>query len=161
MVVNMARVTSGMLATIVASSLFLAACGDGGSNTNVADSIGTVSNPRTIEVSLSEFAFEPATLTVASGETIRFVFTNNGKVHHEAVFGDEAMQLEHEAEMAGMVTGDTSMGGSHMGSEAASLDPGATSEYVMTFGSAGVMIAGCHEPGHWDAGMRLDITVEA
>lgn len=150
-----------MLANIAASSLILAACGGGGSDSNVADSIGTVSNPRTVEVSMIDVAFEPATLTVAAGETIRFIFTNNGKVRHEAVFGDEATQLEHEAEMAGMVTGDTSMGGSDMKSEVASLDPGATSEYEMTFGSAGVMIVGCHEPGHWTAGMRLDITVEA
>jgi uncharacterized cupredoxin-like copper-binding protein len=149
-----------MLATIAASSLVLAACVSSGNDASVADSTGTVSNPRTVEISMIEMAFEPATLTVATGETIRFVFTNNGKVRHEAVFGDDATQQKHEDEMTAKVMGDTSMGGNDKESEAVSLEPGATGEFVMTFGSADVMIAGCHEPGHWTAGMRLDITVE-
>lgn len=42
---------------------------------------------------------------------------------------------------------------------AVSLQPGETKELTGTFTSAGELIYGCHEPGHYDAGMRGTLTV--
>lgn len=38
------------------------------------------------------------------------------------------------------------------------VHPGDTVEFVHTFEAASTMI-GCHEPGHWEAGMKMDIDV--
>ena len=43
--------------------------------------------------------FSPDRVEVSEGETVRFVFTNEGQATHDAVVGDEAAQAEHEAEM--------------------------------------------------------------
>ncbi len=44
---------------------------------------------------------EPAAITVRLGEPVTFVVTNVGVIDHEFYLGDEAAQVEHEAEMAG------------------------------------------------------------
>lgn len=118
-----------------------------------------------------DIAYEPTTIAVSAGETITFVFVNNGAIRHEAVFGNEAVQEDHEAEMAdmsGMDMDDAEMGDSADGDgdhteevPAISLEPGATGEIEVTFKAGDEMIIGCHEPGHWAAGMRVDINVEA
>lgn len=40
-----------------------------------------------------------------------------------------------------------------------SVDPGRTQSFEYTFGAPGELLAGCHEPGHYDAGMVAKITV--
>lgn len=119
---------------------------------------------RTIEISaLDELRFEPADIEVAVGETIRFVVTNDGAIPHDFLIGDEASQMQHEEEMqAGMgheeMEGE--MEGEHMGfPEAFVLDPGASEEIEVTFDEAGTFLYGCHQPGHYDAGMVGTITV--
>jgi uncharacterized cupredoxin-like copper-binding protein len=39
------------------------------------------------------------------------------------------------------------------------VDPGETKELTFTFTVAGETIAGCHEIGHYSAGMKAAITV--
>ena len=47
------------------------------------------------------------------------------------------------------------MGGmSHGHDNAVSVKPGKTGSLTMTFAEAGTLIVGCHEPGHYAAGMR-------
>lgn len=151
------------LALVVASATALTACG--GSDA-ADDAAGDASGePRTIEVSMTDMAFTPADLDVAVGETIRFVFRNDGAVRHEAVFGDQSEQEAHHAEMA-------EMGGTHDGMDMESMphddmtelhsiivEPGETAEITHTFDTPGPMMIGCHEPGHWEAGMKMIIDV--
>ena len=55
---------------------------------------------RTVIVRMSDnMRFTPDVIAVKLGETVRFVFTNEGAVTHDAVIGDEAVQEEHEDEM--------------------------------------------------------------
>jgi uncharacterized cupredoxin-like copper-binding protein len=110
---------------------------------------------RTIEVSMTdELRFEPDTITVAPGETVRFVVTNTGESVHEFLIGDEAAQAEFEAEMSG----DEEM--DHDTSSGVSVDPGQTEMFDYTFGDTDeVILAGCHEPGHYEGGMVATITV--
>jgi len=97
---------------------------------------------------------EPALMSVPAGVAVTFVVTNLGGIEHEFVLGDEAAPQEHEAAMR------------HMGGTMATDDPdaivvaaGATKELSVVFAEPCEMIAGCHVPGHYAAGMRAVITV--
>ena len=150
-------------ALMIASAVTLAACGSGAGNDPAGDSSG---EPRTIEVSMTDMAFTPADIDVAVGETVQFLFRNDGAVRHEAVFGNQAEQEAHHAEMA-------EMGGSHDGMDMESMphdgemtelhsivvEPGETVELMHTFETSGPMMIGCHEPGHWEAGMKMNVDV--
>ncbi|MGK2851016.1 MAG: cupredoxin domain-containing protein [Candidatus Limnocylindrales bacterium] len=96
--------------------------------------------------------FEPASMTVKAGEPISFVVKNAGVIVHEFFVGSEAEQVEHAAEMA--------MGGmSHGHDNALSVPAGQTDTLTMTFDKAGVLQVGCHEPGHFEAGMVGTLTI--
>lgn len=49
----------------------------------------------------------------------------------------------------------------HMNANAIRIEPGETAELTWTFTDPGTVLMGCHEPGHYDAGMRGTITVTA
>ena len=136
-----------LLAT-VALALAVSACA---SNDSPGDDAAA---PRTIAVSMSdELRFEPDQFTVAAGETIRFEVTNDGEIVHEFLLGDEAAQAEFEEEMAG--------GQMHHDSDAGvSVEPGQSETFDYTFATEpGEILAGCHEPGHYDAGMVARIAI--
>jgi uncharacterized cupredoxin-like copper-binding protein len=97
--------------------------------------------------------FSPADLTVAVGETVAFEVANTGQAEHELVIGDEAVQAEHELEMAG------EEGHGEESSYAVSVPPGETRVLVYRFDEPGELLYGCHEPGHYAAGMKGTITV--
>jgi uncharacterized cupredoxin-like copper-binding protein len=128
-----------LLAAATAAALLLAACG--------ADEAPKAD--RTIKIEMVDTAFEPLQLSVKAGETVRFVFVNLGKSDHEAVIGDEEVQTEHGA------------GGHHGGDKAPNVQvpPGKSGDLVHTFDEPGSVLIGCHVPGHWQAGMRIDVTV--
>lgn len=148
------------IAFLAASAVIFTACGSDGD-----DTVGVPGDqPRTIEVAMTDMAFTANEIDVAAGETVTFVFRNDGAVRHEAVFGNLAEQEAHHAEMA-------EMGGAHdemdMGSmphdqmtelHSVIVEPGQSIEMTHTFDAASTMAA-CHEPGHWEAGMKLDIDV--
>ena len=102
---------------------------------------------------MREFSFFPAQLSVKRGETVTFRFRNVGAQLHEAVIGDEGAQAAEEQAM--------SHGGGmgHMGANAVEVKPGGTAELTYTFDKVGELLIGCHEPGHYPAGMRATITV--
>ena len=89
------------------------------------------------------------------GETVEFRFTNDGKVPHDAFVGDEATQQEHEAEMAGMPAGHEH----DMGTEGVTVQPGETEVLTYTFEQPGEVQIGCHQKGHYAAGMHLSVLV--
>ena len=95
---------------------------------------------------------EPAELTVKAGVPITFVVRNAGVIVHEFFVGSVAEQVDHATEMA---TGG--MGHGH--DNALSLAPGVTGSLTMTFATAGSLLVGCHEPGHYEAGMAGTLTV--
>ncbi len=144
----------GVVVGLLTVSLAAAACSDGdGGGGDVSSSSGDV---RTVEVEMRDIAFEPAAIEVEAGETVRFVFTNTGAVAHEAYLGTADEQGEHADEM-------DSMGGmegmDHGGEDVVTVEPGETGELTHTFTDAGPVQLGCHQPGHFEAGMVLDITV--
>ncbi|CAN5869206.1 cupredoxin family protein [soil metagenome] len=110
---------------------------------------------RVIEMQATDsLTFEPAEVTVAPGETVTFRLVNQGNLVHDFTLGDQATQDEHEAEMAEM--GDMA----HEEPNVATIPAGETIEFTWTFSESGTVLIGCHQPGHYAAGMTGQITVE-
>jgi uncharacterized cupredoxin-like copper-binding protein len=142
-----------LAATLVA--LTAAACGDDDDDESTTGDAPA----RTIEVDMVDIAFEPDTIEVNAGETVRFVFTNTGDVAHDAFIGDADAQADHEAQMS--EAEDEGHGGGHGedDSDAITVEPGGTGELTHTFDESTSLEIGCHQPGHYDAGMKIDVTV--
>lgn len=128
-------------------ALVVVACGENGAP-------GTIDDPRTIDITaLDELAYDPASVEVEAGETVRFVVTNDGEVEHEFVVGD--MEMQEMAE-------DQAMEGMHGHTEAmasVALDPGETAETTLTFDEPGELFFACHVAGHYEGGMVGTISV--
>jgi uncharacterized cupredoxin-like copper-binding protein len=145
--------SSGALAAVIVAFMLggLVIAGASGIDTG---GHSAAEDARTIEVSMTdELRFEPDTIRVAPGETVRFEVTNSGEAVHEFLIGDEAAQAEFAEEMSGgEMDHDTAAG--------VSVDPGQTESFDYTFGEADeTILAGCHEPGHYEGGMVATITV--
>lgn len=134
---------------LVAAAVLLGGCGGGGhgSHSSSAD--------RVVNVTMRDIAFDPAAVEVKAGETVRFVFHNEGQIRHDAFIGDEAAQAEHEKEMreAG------SNGKDGHGGHGITVEPGEIGSLTHTFEAGDVLIIGCHEVGHYAAGMKVAVTV--
>ena len=110
---------------------------------------------RTIAVAtLDTMTFEPSSIEVAAGEAVTFVVTNSGQAVHEFTLGDAAMQEEHADAMAHMPDGMA-----HDLPNSVTLQPGETKRLTWRFAGSGTFEYACHEPGHYEAGMRGQITV--
>jgi uncharacterized cupredoxin-like copper-binding protein len=107
---------------------------------------------RTVHVRLEHSRFvvdgDPA---VRPGDTVRYVVENTDPIAHEFIIGDRAVQRAHE-----------------LGTEAyhpprpgeMSVPAGAVLETTFTFPTEpGSLILGCHIPGHYAYGMRVDIPI--
>lgn len=141
-------------ASLAVLAVVPAACGSDDTSTGAAEG-------RVIEVAMTEMAYTPASISVTKGERITFRFVNNGTVVHEAVLGDAAYQREHEALMNAPTTTAGNGHGDHVhdASNAVTVGPGATMDLVWTAAEAGTVLIGCHQPGHWAAGMQADVRV--
>lgn len=147
-----------LIAATVTLAALLAACGHPGASGSAATShkSSTPAGARTVEVAMEDIKFGQTALTVKAGETIDFRFTNTGKITHDAFIGDSDAQMEHEQEMAHM----DDMAGHSMDEGAITVEPGASGQLSYTFTKPGTYEVGCHQPGHYGAGMKIDVTVE-
>lgn len=171
MVPSVARLTA-----VVAVAALFAACSSGASPTPTTMStemptgsgememdIGALGEPadpsqadRTVHVIASDqLQFDPSAVEVKVGETITFEVENTGDVDHEFVLGSAAFQAHHEEEMQ---SGDMEMG--HEPNEV-EVPAGETTTLTWRFTQPGTTEFGCHEPGHYPAGMHGTITVSA
>ena len=155
------RILQGLIVGLLAAGFGTGAPGQSTQSMdhgNMASTAGQPGDParamRTVEVTaLDTMRFEPAKLAVQAGETVRFVVTNAGKLQHEFTIGDAKMQLEHEKMMQEMP------GMRHEEPNSVALAPGETKTLVWRFGEPGTVEIGCHEPGHYPAGMRAIVEV--
>lgn len=109
---------------------------------------------RTVKVTMDDnMRFDPGTLKVKAGETVRFLVVNQGRLEHELVIGT-ADELKTHAEqmqaMPDMAHDDPSM---------IRLAPGQRGGIVWQFDKAGAVSYACLIPGHMEAGMvgRVDV----
>jgi uncharacterized cupredoxin-like copper-binding protein len=102
------------------------------------------SEARTIEIGIHYSRFDPATVGVRPGETVRFVITNTDPIDHEFIVGDGSVQDAHEL-------GTESYHPPRPGE--VTIPAGETVETTYRF-DAKNLIFGCHLPGHYAYGMR-------
>ena len=140
------------LAVLVTATLVIAACGSSTGTTRSTNAT-TDAGGRTVDVDMQDIAYTPDHVAVHTGETVTFVFHNRGEVAHDAFLGDEQAQTTHESEMGSM--GDTD----HGGSGAITVQPGDTGTLTHTFQAGDDVLVGCHETGHYAAGMKLTFDV--
>jgi uncharacterized cupredoxin-like copper-binding protein len=149
-----------LTATLAATALALAACGGSGGTDERTGTGDPQEDARDVHVNMVDNAYSPSTVDVEAGETVRFIIHNDGSVRHDAVLGDAATQDMHEAEVR--AAGDGAEAADAMGHgevPAITIEPGEIGELVHTFEEGGPMIVGCHEPGHYDAGMQIAVNV--
>lgn len=110
---------------------------------------------RTVEINtLDTMAFEPAGIHVSAGETVTFSVTNTGQTVHEFTLGDAAMQQQHADAMTHMPTGMA-----HDTPNSITMQPGEAKRLTWRFGEVASLEFACHQPGHYEAGMRGQIAI--
>jgi uncharacterized cupredoxin-like copper-binding protein len=104
---------------------------------------------RIVKVDMSDaMRYSPATITVKSGETVKFVVKNSGKIKHELVLGSAKELKEHGAMMRKMPEME------HADANMVVVEPGKTGELIWNFNKAGTFEFACLQPGHFEAGMK-------
>lgn len=117
---------------------------------------------RTIDVEMLANAYKPTLIKVSVGETVNFRFVNTTVAPHEALIGDMNAQIKHAKEMKAMAKEDNKHGDD--------MDHGPSKGYVLVkakstktmsykFSKAGRLLIGCHQPGHWEGGMKLTLAI--
>jgi uncharacterized cupredoxin-like copper-binding protein len=128
----------------------------GASGITSAFPVGAATKPaeQKVAVAMTDIKYSVKSIQVKKGVPVTFTFVNKGKGVHEAVVGTRTEQIAHDKEMA-------AMGGMVMADEphAIALKPGVTKKLRYTFTKAGRYEIGCHTPGHYNAGMKIDIVV--
>lgn len=110
---------------------------------------------RTIELRMSDLMrFDPDHVVVRKGETIRFVYHNEGVVMHEFVLGSKE-ELHAHAEM---MAADPNM--AHAEPYMVHVAPGEKAELIWTFNRAGAFDFACLIAGHYQAGMTGTVEVQ-
>ena len=105
---------------------------------------GTPSAPRVVRIIAGPGdRFSPSDVRVAAGETITFLVTVMGPLQHEFKVGPAAA-VDADAPTAPEIAG---------------LGMMQTGSLTYTFSSVGPFAFACHEPGHFEAGMRGTITI--
>lgn len=105
-----------------------------------------------VVVASDELKFDPDSIEVKAGDVVTFVVRNGGEAVHEFVLGDEAYQKAHEKDMEE---------GDEMADQgnAVTVAAGETKELTWKFTEPGPVLFGCHEPGHYEAGMVGTINI--
>jgi len=138
------RRTWGAIAALLVLVLLLTACGGGrgGQSTSPApqssssSSTATTSSAvREVRVTLSDFKFEPAEITVKRGERVRLILENTGTVAHDWTVRDLNLASPR-------------------------VQPGQTATYEFTVDRAGTFTSVCVEAGHEALGMTGRLIVE-
>lgn len=154
-------IMAAVMAAIVPGAAFAAGSHVGGHGEAGMMEIGkpgdAANASRTVTITMMEtdegMAFEPSSLKIEEGETIRLKFLNKGELDHEFVMDVQGGIMEHKALMEKFPEME------HADPNSIRLAPGATGEIVWSFAKAGDFGFACLIPGHYDSGMKGDITV--
>jgi|TARA_R110000796_G_scaffold252402_1_gene386599 uncharacterized cupredoxin-like copper-binding protein len=161
---------------IAALAMFVSvtALGAGAHGDGHASKSGEAGKPseasRTITVAMYDNYYEPESIAVKSGETVRFVVENKGNLVHEFNIGTPAMHEGHQKEMVKMVEHGVIQGGKlnrgmmsmdmgdgqsmkHDDPNSILLEPGESKELVWKFSDKADIEFACNVPGHYQSGM--------
>ncbi len=126
------------LMALAAVALLLVSCAGSASG-------ATANSPSQVQVTLTEFKFDSSLTTFAVNTPYHFVIKNAGTTAHEWMI---------------MPRGETDVSKALVKVGQDQLTPGATVTEDFTFTKPGDYEVACHMPGHYEAGMKLDITVK-
>lgn len=110
-----------------------------------ACSPGAGTGRQTVELTIRHSRFQPSELSFPAGSTVRFVIRNTDPIDHEFILGDQEVQNRHEEGTEahhGAIPGEVS------------VLSGQIATTTFRFEEPGMLLIGCHLPGHWDYGMR-------
>jgi uncharacterized cupredoxin-like copper-binding protein len=116
-----------------------------------ACSLGPGPGRRTVEITIRHSRFDPSELSFPAGTMVRFVIRNTDPIDHEFILGNQEVQDRHE-------TGTEPHHGTIPGEVSVAAGQSAATTY--RFGEPGMLLFGCHLPGHWDYGMRGLVAVD-
>ena len=115
-----------------------------------APASGDEAGIRTVELTVRHSRFEPSTIDVDRGTTVRFVVRNVDPIDHELIVGDAEVHERHER-------GTEAHHGAKPGE--LSVPAGGTAETTYRFDEAGDVLFACHLPRHLDYGMKGTVRV--
>jgi uncharacterized cupredoxin-like copper-binding protein len=104
----------------------------------------------TVVVDIEHSRFQPTSLRVAEGTTVRFVVSNHDPISHELIVGPPDVHRRHE-------NGTEAKHEPRPGELSLGPDEQAVTTYL--FDEPGVVEMACHLPGHYAYGMRGEIEV--
>ncbi len=104
----------------------------------------------TVVLTAHHSKFTPARIAVERGTTVRFVVRNDDPIAHEVIVGPAEVHERHEK-------GTESYHPPRPGE--VTVAAGEEAETTYTFDAAGVVVFGCHLPGHWAYGMHGEVEV--
>lgn len=109
---------------------------------------------RVLQIAMTdEMRFIPDAITVMSGETVKIMLANRGRIAHEMVLGSAAELQQHAA----MMRKFPAM--THAAPYLAHVSPGGGAEIVWRFNRPGTFDFACLIPGHSEAGMTGRVSV--
>ena len=101
-------------------------------------------------VDIEHSRFQPTSLRVTEGTTVRFVVSNHDPIAHELIVGPPDVHRRHE-------NGTEAKHEPRPGELSLGPDEQAVTTYL--FDEPGVVEMACHLPGHYAYGMRGEIEV--
>lgn len=112
---------------------------------------------RTIDIiARDDMSFDPETVNVQPGETVRFRVRNVGDLQHSFTLGTREYHRRHDRQMQRMPADEIAH---HMqdSSNGMVIQPGKTGTLTWRFERGGSIRFACHIPGHYPAGMWGEI----
>lgn len=128
---------------------------------------GTPDEPRTVNVLLHDYSFNPRTLYLVAGETVRLQAINAGLIDHELVLGDDPVQrawAQAHAEAtppAPFATPQPASVEPGTGGLRILLRPGQSETVTYTVPRGQQLQLMCHLPGHLERGMAGRVSLES
>ncbi len=154
-----ARISALIFSMLLAASTVATASGKhaGGHDESPIGQPGVAAKvARTIHIDMTDnMRFTPSSISVKKGETIRFVLKNSGQLEHEFSLGTPQELKEHYELMK------KHPGMEHDEPNKISLTSGKQGEVIWKFTKAGPVDFACLHPGHYDAGMKGQVKVNA
>lgn len=139
---------------LISLLLFLATCSRSGATTNASSTTASGATP--VQVSESDYQIVSSLTTFMPGKLYHFEVKNNGNTTHEFMILPKA-----EGTMSGMGMGTMD---TMALAKVENIAPGQTATLDYTFPSSASHSHpefACYYPGHYEAGMKQDVSVNA
>ena len=164
---NNTNISCGLVALIIAGALVTIQPANAGgthgkSQTGHAEKTAKDAD-RTIKIKMHDNLYDPETISVKKGETIRFVVQNDGEFVHEFNIGTAETHAGHQKEMMMMMEHGVLLP-DRINRAMMKMDMGngvtrEVGEVIWTFDETADLEFACNVPGHYESGMVGKVTI--